>query len=255
MDYEALVVQAELMAPVMFDHWQPLDGILAATVIEDPELRQRSRQARTYRRVRSEHGTEAAEEYFRERGWELPEHEHFLPLDVWGHGQGHALWVYCSSWAIPGEYERDLVHFTRRINFEQVERYVRPRDTRIYTAKSEFAAKYIPFQTVVTDALTWHVVGIKEELEEALALVRSIGKKRRRGYGVVRRWTVTEEADGQARAVFADGMLARPVPARLLELMDIEGEFEYSFTTYRPPYWAARWATRCAVAGRRLGEV
>jgi len=246
-EYEALVVRAELMAPVIFDRWQPLDGILAAAIIEDPELRQVSRRRRTYRRVMKDHGEEAARRYFEERGWALPSGKtHFVPLAVWGHGGEHGLWVYCSSWAIPGEYERDVVHFTKRVNFEQVERWVRPQRKRVYTAKKEFASKYLPFQTVVTESLTWYVKGLRKEIEEALGTVRSIGKKRRRGYGVVRRWRV--EAREEDWSVFGPGgALMRPVPGELLERMGVEGEFEYAFTTYRPPYWEGRWVARCAV--------
>ena len=111
-----------------------------------------------------------------------------MPLAVYGHGQGHGLWVYCSSWAIPENHEQDLVHFTRRVNFEQVERLVKaPRKRkRIYTSKGEFASKYLPFQTFTTGSLTWYVNGIKDEINAILPLIRNIGKKRRRGYGSIR---------------------------------------------------------------------
>jgi len=250
--YKNLVVRAELMAPVIFDRWQPLDGILASAIIEDPEYRERSRHRRNYRRMLKRHGKEKTHRIFKEKGWKIPSDDgHFLPLAVWGHGQEHGLWVYCSSWAIPAEYEYDLVHFTRRINFEQVNRYVKPQHKRIYTAKKEFASKYLPFQTIITDSLIWYVQGIKEEIEGILTVIGSIGKKRRRGYGRVRGWTVEEE--GEDRSVFtSDGELMRPVPAELLGLMGLQGEFEYAFTTYRPPYWDGRYAARCAVKGQLM---
>lgn len=86
--FEPLVVRAELMAPVMFDRWQPLDGVLGAAIIEDPELRQRSRRQRTCRRILADRGLEAAKAHFERKGWELPEtREHFVPLAVWGLGE------------------------------------------------------------------------------------------------------------------------------------------------------------------------
>ena len=136
MSYEPLIVQAEMMSPVMFDRWQPLDGILAAAIIEDPEFRKRSRHYRTYRRMLKRRGREETHRIFAENGWDIPDQGgHFLPLAVWGHGQAHGLWVYCSSWAIPAEYEHDLIHFTRRVNFEQVDRWVKAQEKRVFPTR------------------------------------------------------------------------------------------------------------------------
>jgi len=248
--YESLIVRAELMSPVALDRWQPLDGILGATIIEDPELRQRDRLVRRWRRGVRKYGRAGTLRYFHEQGWEVPDRLHFMPLAVWGHGENHSLWVYRSSWAIPGEYEHDLVHLAKRVDFEQVDRYVKTRHKRVYTAKGEFASKYIPLQTVVTDALTWYVRGNYDDLQEMLPLVRSIAKKRRRGYGLVRRWTV-ERTEHDLSVFSPDGALMRPVPINLLNKLGINGEFQREFTTYRPPYWDGRYATLCAVSGTR----
>ena len=248
--YENLVVRADLMSPVILDRWLMLDGILAAAVIEDPDHRQRSRYYRNYRRMVKRHGLEETRRIFKEKGWEIPvAGGHFLPLAVWGHGHKHGLWVYCSSWAIPGEYEHDLVHFSRRLNFEQVDQWVEPRQKRVYTGKGEFAAKWMPFQTMVTEYLTWYVRGLRDEIESVLVNVHSIAKKRRRGYGVVRQWTV-EESENDYSVFGPGGKLMRPVPARLLETLGVQGEFEYALTTYRPPYWDARYVARCAIRKR-----
>jgi hypothetical protein len=253
-DYTPLKITATLMAPVIFDRWQPLDGILGAAIIEDPELRQRSRRHRTYSRILRDRGLEAVEAHFARKDWPLPpQRAHFLPLAVWGHGQVHGLWVYCSSWAIPSEqHERDLVHFARRVNFEQVDRYVKPQKKRIYTAKGEFSAKYIPFQTISTTTLAWYVLGIEDEINEILPLIRSIGKKRRRGYGTIRRWTV--DPIPTDKSIFSGEALMRPIPIDLLDRLNIAGDFQHAYTTYRPPYWKPQFAARCAISGQRTQE-
>ena len=254
--YEPLRVRAYLAAPVMFDRWQPLDGILSAISAEDPEFRERERRYRFYRRaLEAENAPHPewrlpADEFYRQRYGEEPPAQppHFLPLAIWGHGLSHGLWVYCSSWAAPAEHEQDTVYFTRRIDFEAVDAWVRP-EGRVMTAKGEFAAKYLPYQTIVTDTLTWWIVGQRAEVEARLQFVLAIGKKRRRGYGAVRRWEVTPAAEDRS-VIAPDGVIMRPVPVELLDRLGRAGPLELAYTTYRPPYWSPQYAARCAVAGR-----
>lgn len=249
-DYEPLRVTAELKDPIILDRNQPLDGILGATIIESPDLRQRDRYYRNFRRSLARRGREATLALWAERGWDVPTRPHFVPLALWGHGNGHGLWVYCSSWAIPGDVaEFGLAHFSHQFDAELAERTMEPVRGKIQTRKGEYKSEHIPFQYMTVGKLTWYVDGVRSEIEEILSATYAIGKKRNRGYGGVARWSVEE---GEDWSVFTpEGELMRPVPCDLLEQYGISGEFRYSFTTYRPPYWDLRYAARCAVSGVR----
>lgn len=264
--YQPLKVTVKLRSQVMIDRWQPLDGILGATVIEDPELRERKRQAARYHfyKVNCEKwGRAETDEWYTSHvdhktgklkyGY-IPQpiwNGHSLPLATWGHGVEHMLWVYRSSRAFPvGEYERDVVHFTKRLDWLAAQDLVKPVDRKINIGKGEFVAKYLPYQTLAVDALEWYVCGLRDEIEAILDVIYSIGKKRRRGYGFVKQWCV-EPVERDLSVFTPDGELMRPVPAELLERMDVTGDFEYSFCTFRPPYWKTQFAARCAVGGYR----
>lgn len=254
--YQNLVVRAELSAPVILDHWQPLDGILAAAIIEDPELRERSRAARRYARFRQfadRNGYDHELAIYRARFGADPDPVwggHFLPLDLWGHGHMHAVWVYASSYAQPDSYELDTVAFTKRVDFQAAADWL-PRPTKsqkIQTGKGEFKPLYLEYQLTVTDAITWYVRGIADEIEPALSLIRSIGQKRRRGYGTVRHWSVAA-ADEDSSVLTAAGQIMRPIPLSLLAKLGYTGDPQTAYTTYRAPYHNPTWATSCAVSG------
>ncbi len=252
-DYVPLRVTARLMAPVIIDRQMPLDGLLGAIIITDPEFRRKDREARRWRRAVAKYGVEDSKRFFREQGWPIPApgHEHFVPLAVWGHGKGHGVWVYCSSWAMPGDdAEQGTVFFNKRLDIKAMTDWIEPRRTRIETGKGELKNAHVPFLYTVTETLTWYALGLKTEIERLLDLTYAIGKKRARGFGEVRAWEV-EQIEADSSVFDPDGNLMRPIPAMLLEEMNVRGEFKYSYTTYRPPYWEPRWVAKCAVAGKR----
>jgi len=251
-EYEALKVTAWLEGAVILDRNPPLDGVLSAAIIESPRWRKKHfKEVRRFKRNVTKYGREDAEAFWKEQGWEVPQ-KHFVPLAVWGHGHGHGLWVYCSSWALYDEQARGIMHFNHRFDAELAERVITPprKSKKIQTGKGEFKSEHIPFQYRVMEKITWHVRGDAEVILEVLSEVRAIAKKRNRGYGGVLKWTV-ENVEDDWSVFTPNGELMRPVPVDLLMAMEVEGEFEYAFTTYRPPYWDGRWVARCAVRGRR----
>jgi CRISPR type IV-associated protein Csf3 len=257
--YEPLRVVAELRSQVMVERWPMLDAVMAATVIDDGQSRERARQARRYyfylKNCRK-HGRQETDDWYRksEKYGYIPEpvwNGHFLPLGVFGHGLEHGVWTYRCSTATPvGDYELDTVHFTKRIDWLGAVDYVQAADRKINIGKGAFVSQYIPYQTVAVEALEWHIFGVAEEVGAILDAALSIGKKRRRGYGVIKRWHIEQAADDES--VFTrDGYLARPVPVDLLDEMHITGDFEKEFCGFRPPYWQYKNIRTCAVRGRR----
>lgn len=247
------LVRAELANAVSIDSLFTLDGLLFALIIRSPEERWRMFRRRTFRRVRLEHGREAAEQYFRDRGWPIPTYDHALPLGVWGHGCKHGLWVYCSSYGFPSEeFEHALAYWTRRIDSRQVIQWVENPPKRIEVGKGPYRSYRMPLPLFVGKYLTWYVRGDLGEIERILAEAPYFGKKRSQGYGRVKRWVV--EPLDEDRSVWYDGNLMRPVPAELLERMGVEGEFEFAYCGYRPPYHDVRYFARCAVRGKRFSQ-
>lgn len=260
MSYQAIRVVAHLAAPVILPwHGLPLDGILMATVIATPELRIRQRAAKRWRLFNvyaARNGYERELSIYRQRYGGDPENiwdGHALPLAVWGHGVIPNTWVYAASRVFLPEIAcEDVVAFTRRFDVDMALQYMTPQrtPTRIAIGKGEFKAHYLEFTITSTRELTWYVCGIPDEIERILFYVRSVGKKRRRGYGVVQRWSLEIEAVDQS-VWDRSGSLQRPVPQALLEAYGISGCFSFSFCTYRPPYHDPIFATTCAVAGCR----
>lgn len=248
--YEPLRVHARLANGVAIDPRWTLDGLLSALTVRVPALRWEANRRRTWRRVKHEHGEEAARRYFEDRGWPLPEFEHQVPLSVWGHGYKHGLWVFCASYGEPDEpWEWDTQHWSRRVDALQVLDWVQEPPRRIETGKGEFKSYYEALPLMVTAGITWHVHGHQAAIERMLAEAPFLGKKRSQGYGEVLQWTV-EPAD-EDRSVWNGDEVNRPIPLELLELMGIQGQWEAGWYGYRPPYHDSRNLARCAIRGRR----
>lgn len=250
-NYEPLKITAHLMSPVIVEGNMPLDAILGAATVEDPELKRRARAIKRFRKNIKKYGYEDAVAWWRKNGWEIPP-RHFMPLAVYGHGVEHGLWVYHASAALIGENEQQVVYFHKRLDVDGALEYVSPRNRKVATAKGEYASKRIPFLTTAAERITWYALGEYDEIELILSSVLSIGKKRRRGYGRVRRWEIERIDDD--RSVWRGNEIMRPVPARLLSALGIAGDFEMDYTGYRPPYWSGRCVAMCAVSGRIGGS-
>lgn len=250
--YEPLKVVAELMSPIILDRQMPLDGLLGALIIGDPEFRRSDRENRRWRRAVAKYGRRDSERYFAERGWMIPDTPaHFIPLAVWGHGQQHGFWVYCSSWAIPeAGIPQGVAYFNKRLSVRQMTEWIEPGRTRIHPGKGEFKSEHIPFLYSVTPTLTWYVCGMRADIEQLLSVAFSVAKKRARGFGNVRQWHV-EPMQSDCSVFSPRGELMRPIPLKLLEAQNITGDFQHQFTAYRPPYWTGRYVDLCAVAGTR----
>lgn len=251
-NYEPLEITCHLRQPVILSYPMPLDGIVQAEIITNIDQRELSRRRRFWRRCVQDRGEDGARAYFAERGFEVPgDGGHFGPFAVWGHGRAHGLWVYASSFAQIEDGQRGSTYFTKRLNVSQILDWVTIREgMRLETNKGEFKSEYIIVETTVTDCLRWYVNADRLRLEGILHGIYSIGKKRRRGFGEVRKWDINPVP--RDYSIFnVDGYLMRAVPARLLEKLGITGDFAYQYTTYRPPYHSPRYAEKCAVSGKR----
>jgi hypothetical protein len=230
-----------------------------ATIITTPELRARQRAAKRWHLFNvyaQRHGYERELAVYRRRYHADPENVwegHAMPLAVWGHGVVSNMWVYAASRTfLPDTKAEDVVFFTRRFDVDMALQYIPPDKlpSRLQIAKGEFKSQYLEFTITSVRELTWYVCGIPDEIERILFYTHSIGKKRRRGYGVVQKWEIEKVISDQSVWSLA-GDLYRPVPMELLEHFHISGQFSTAFCTYRPPYHDPRFATICAISGKR----
>jgi hypothetical protein len=115
-------------------------------------------------------------------------------------------WVYaCSTWSLPPDAQGGLEHLTKRRDPGDVHELSRP-----YTPGSGKGRDYmLPVPVVEAPSVSWLCVGDRQGLRRLLRYVRAVGSMRRHGYGVVDRWEVTREDEGQCGDVLVRGAFAR----------------------------------------------
>lgn len=250
--YQAGLVRAEFTTGVGLDTMMTLDGLLFALLIRSPEERVGARQRRAFWRAARKFGLETAIRFWQEKNYPIPEYTHTLPLKVWGHGVLPGVWVFAASYAEPETpWEYDVAHWTRRVDSLEAIRWLAEEalPSRIEVGKGPYRSYYESLRLLATRSLTWHVCGDLAAIERILGEAMFIGKKRSQGHGMIKRWVV--EAEDRDRSVWDGDQLNRPVPVDLLDALGIEGEFEYGYYAFRPPYHDARYFTRCAMRGVR----
>lgn len=94
------------------------------------------------------------------------------------------------------------------------------------------------------DAIRWWCVGDGSAIEEQLADIRYLGRRRAVGRGIVHRWAVDPcEAWGEGFPIVRDGHPMRPLPADWPGLIDPP----MGYHTLSPPYWDHTAEVLCAV--------
>ncbi len=110
-----------------------------------------------------------------------------------------------------------------------------------------YKAYHQPLMLLQTHVITWHVVGDRAMLTEAVRHISAIGKKRGYGYGAVQNWTI-EPDDADHSLYTADGtLLARPVPIAALGQLGYTGSYAQEYIAFRAPGWLPANQTLCAV--------
>lgn len=148
-----------------------------------------------------------------------------IPLPLARLGRGSE-WYYAASfacWDAPAEYsafwvKRPDVEYERLIDFGG-------RRGRIETAKGQYKAYHMQTFLRHAIAVSWFVVGDRDEIETLLRPMLHIGKKTAQGNGRLVGWQV--EVWPHDWSVYdGDGRLMRSIPT--------EGGVLYGI---RPPYW------------------
>lgn len=100
----------------------------------------------------------------------------------------------------------------------------------------------LPSHITLAGELRWRACGDPARISDLLADIRSVGRHRARGEGLVVRWEVHDlgrAVDNPWRVVWHDtGRIARPLSARWAATLAV-GAPETVDGCYRPPYWRA----------------
>lgn len=102
----------------------------------------------------------------------------------------------------------------------------------------------LPIPTIETDVAEWLVIGRRRSILERLPAVRSVGGRRKIGYGVVAEWTLEVVEVDPVEVFVADGRARRHLPA--------EWCLEAAHTdrgAIAPPYWHSGSVTERVRAG------
>jgi CRISPR type IV-associated protein Csf3 len=137
-----------------------------------------------------------------------------LPLAIERHGED---WWYQCSKPLYHQIAQVSRHYHRRFNALEAETYLDGKKTEIETTKGPFKNARLIANHRLTNAVEWHCVGDKEEIEKLLSLVTHIGARVGVGFGRVRSWDVIDGGD-EKKARFL-----RPIPAEFAALRGVEG--------------------------------
>lgn len=158
---------------------------------------------------------------------------------------------WCASKGIYEEIEQSVEFINKRpdffgadkINFLDMDKGI------ICQTAGKYRAYRIPniIRTIKDGIITFYAVGHKNEIEEMLNLIPSLGKKYAAGFGKIKKWVV-EEAEADYTLWHEKHGLMRPVEVGSDEAKQYNLE-DYPILPYciKPPYWKAKNRRLCYV--------
>lgn len=143
-------------------------------------------------------------------------------------------WYYAASFAAADWRSEGRSFWVKRARLSEMRD--RTEATRIDTAAGRLKGYQMPVFYLLASEIRWWCVGDAGRIQELLARVDCLGKKRSQGWGVVRAWKV-EPADvdwSEAR----DGVVTRGLPEARAKELGADGEVGHYGR--RPAYWDPR---------------
>jgi len=123
-------------------------------------------------------------------------------------------WWACSTPEFDKQQEINRA-FYKKFNIDtalMIERKVR----NIELTKNQFKNYALIFKEIITDSVSWHVIGDEAKIMALLADCQQIGAKRGKGMGLVTKWSVS--AGDMQKALYK-----RALPIEYAELKKIQG--------------------------------
>lgn len=131
------------------------------------------------------------------------------------------LWHWAATCAHPDPIpdHPDVHRWTGRVDHRHLEHLTTSLPKIVSDRQGRYRARRMPLLTTPCLTLTWYAVGDPDPIEDLLAGVHSIGKKRSQGEGRVLSWTVTPAPhldEFTAGHLSPTGALGRPCPPACL---------------------------------------
>ena len=179
--------------------WGPaLDGLLAARLWS---ARKNERPADAPRGLDPEHDPE-----------DMP-----VPL-ARVHYEDGWYWAATCGWPVDLDPTPEVRYWAGRADQRHLAELCETMPKEISESTGRWRSRVMPTPVLMCSRMRWHAVGDPDAVEELLAPVRAIGKRRGTGEGEVLRWDIAELAAGALEAAHLDqwGRLARPTPVSVM---------------------------------------
>lgn len=150
------------------------------------------------------------------------------------HADGTPDFVWACSWPCADwrPETEGLAHEVKRVRRGLAATYTDTR--RVETQGGRYKDWRKPVMYHAVNVVDWYVVGDPDAIRAGLANVRSLGKLRGHGWGLVREWRV-DEVGFDWSVVGPDARLMRSAPS-LPDGVDAQSAIPV-FGAWRPPYW------------------
>jgi len=161
------------------------------------------------------------------------------PRAIQGRGKGHALKVTAAMQAPilgDGYLPLDAILFAVARGHDVPLEAAGNPPLHYYRASFAIANWTVKGGALWAPLIIWYAVGDVDRIRELLTPLRAIGAGRKKGYGLVYRWTV--EPVSVDRSVIDDGILRRAIPAMGPECPYIGGRL--AMRALKPPYYSEK---------------
>jgi len=146
--------------------------------------------------------------------------------------------VYCCSDPIYECVFEWVEHRGKRIDTDLISLLLSPENRKsLLIASGPYKMRFAPVRTRMINKIVWFVRGDRKEINKLLKSVKSLGKHRSIGYGLIECWEYDEIEEDNSIFAFQNGnmILMRTVPFGYF-LNRVKG-YKKSFGAYQLPYW------------------
>lgn len=167
-----------------------------------------------------------------------------LPLARCGDPDGDWHWMCTTAYPLTPDGDLmtgdpDVHHHHSRIRERVMEQTVARIPASVPPASGRYRLRRLPVVSTPAAALVWRGVGDPAAVEDLLAGIPAIGRRRGTGEGFVLDWTVTADPDGNPDEYghcHPHGQLGRPAPAVCVHRLGLPTD-RTGTAGIRPPYW------------------
>jgi CRISPR type IV-associated protein Csf3 len=165
-----------------------------------------------------------------------------LPLPLARCEPADGPWHWAATCALPEptpEAASDVHYWTGRIDHRHLEHIASTLPATLSERQGRYRARRMPLLVTPCRSVAWHAIGDQARIEDLVADITAIGKKRAHGEGHVLRWELRPQPDLEpwaAAHLHPDGTLGRPTPRACLAGHSPVRDGGRGTAGIRPPY-------------------